>query len=198
MWTAPGSSSVTMGFQPLSVALQASGVLVCDCCLMTSSDVLMLRFNSEISACDWPELVPCGQDHIRVSGAKMVWQKKTSTTTTTTTTTETPRTIVDFISSRDKEIHSDLEELTLEEELKALQSKSQIKESRNKIENVDEVLARVKGRLLPNLYLDGEMIRLNKQIPAKAVVVQTFKPRPGLRVMTAVRESYLPRGSVLV
>ena len=159
----------------------------------------MLRFNSEISACDWPELVPCGQNHIRVSGAKMVWQKKTSiTTTTTTTTTETPRTIVDFISSRDKEIHSDLEELTLEEELKVLQSKSQIKESRNKIENVDEVLARVKGRLLPNLYLDGEMIRLNKQIPAKAVVVQTFKPRPGLRVMTAVRESYLPRGSVLV
>ena len=82
--------------------------------------------------------------------------------------------------------------------MKVLQSKSQIKESRNKIENVDEVLARVKGRLLPNLYLDGEMIRLNKQIPAKAVVVQTFKPRPGLRVMTAVRESYLPRGSVLV
>ena len=36
----------------------------------------LYRFNPEISACDWPDAVPCRQDQTPVSGAKMVWQRE--------------------------------------------------------------------------------------------------------------------------
>ena len=73
-----------------------------------------------------------------------------------------------------------------------------IKESRKKIENVDAVLARVKGKLLPSFLQDGTIVRLAKHVPAKAILVKTFRTEEveGLRV----RKNYPtgPRGSNLV
>ena len=176
-WTAPGSSSVTTVSPPPSPVLLVSGLVLSsspDSSLTMTEE--LYRFNPEISACDWPDAVPCRQDQTPVSGAKMVWQRED-----TLIRHNQPRNILGLISSRDK-----LSSLTgVEEKVKPVGQT-------NRIENIDEVLERVKGKLLPYLQEDGHIIRLNKHIPAKARLVQN------IRVKTDVRESFLPRGAVLV
>merc|ERR1719348_1720513 len=39
-----------------------------------------LRFNPQISACDWPDAVPCQEEDALVSGARMVWQRENAVT----------------------------------------------------------------------------------------------------------------------
>ena len=82
-------------------------------------------------------------------------------------------------------------------------SNSEIKESQKKITNVADVLARVKGKLLPAFLRERESIRLAKQVPAKAVLVQTFRAEaaPGLRgnvLEGEIERSKYPRAASIV
>ena len=117
--------------------------------------------------------MPCQEDDALLPGARMVWQREN-----TVTNHNQPRNILEIIYSQDKRVEVDVKPVGRGG-------------SRNKIENIDELLDRVNGKLLPHIHQD-EHIRLGKHIPAKARVVEKFRVQPD------VRESYLPRGSVLV
>ena len=149
-----------------------------------------MRFNPQISACDWPDAVDCRDEREReantlISGARMVWTREEHSQTTE----KSIRNILDFKSSPDKLVESLVSSSVKESQ--SSQSNSEIKESRKKITNVAEVLARVKGKLLPAFLREGESTRLAKHVPAKAILVQTFRPEEGGRYK-------YPRGANLV
>ena len=154
----------------------------------------VLRFNPQISACDWPDAVECRGEReaiTLVSGAKMVWQREEPRPASTTTEKavsnipELPPSLdsTRLISSSNKEIPVN----------------NQIQESGKKILNVADVVARVKGKLLPAFRRGGEATPLAKNLPAKAVLVQTFRPASELRVnvLEAERNKY-PRAANIV
>ena len=115
----------------------------------------------------------------------MVWTREEHSQTTE----KSIRNILDFKSSPDKLVESLVSSSVKESQ--SSQSNSEIKESRKKITNVAEVLARVKGKLLPAFLREGESTRLAKHVPAKAILVQTFRPEEGGRYK-------YPRGANLV
>jgi len=128
----------------------------------------------------------------------LVWQRDNSLTTSSSTE-KSARNIAELADQQ------------LDDNVQSVRSISQLKLSKNKIENIDEVLARVKARLLPNLYHDDVIITLPKplsakarlinnvvkQIPAKARVVNSIN-FPGLKLNEGVLGSFRPRGSKIV
>ena len=158
----------------------------------------MLRFNPQISACDWPDAVACrGERDSLISGARMVWHRDQPSPGTE----KSVGNILEFEPSSDKLAPLNPTHLRSSSH-KEIRANSQIKEGRKKIPNVADVLARVKGKLLPAFLQEGESIRLAKHVPAKAVLVQTFRPEAapvlGLNVL-GERERYnYPRPANIV
>ena len=155
--------------------------------------IIFWRFNPQISACDWPDAVDCRGEreaNTLISGARMVWQREPSPARPASPTTEN---ILELQPSLDQLLSFSHQET---------RANSQIKESLKKIPNVEaDVLARVKGKLLPGFLREGGSTRLAKQVPAKAVLVETFRPEaaPGLRlkVLEGERNKY-PRAASIV
>ena len=150
----------------------------------------VLRFNPQISACDWPDAVECRGEReaiTLVSGAKMVWQREEPRPASTTT---------EKAVSNIPELQPSLDSTRL---ISSSPDNNQIQESGKKILNVADVVARVKGKLLPAFRREGESTLLAKNLPAKAVLVQTFRPASGLRlnVLEAERNKY-PRAANIV
>ena len=150
----------------------------------------VLRFNPQISACDWPDAVECRGEReaiTLVSGAKMVWQREEPRPASTTT---------EKAVSNIPELQPSLDSTRL---ISSSPDNNQIQESGKKILNVADVVARVKGKLLPAFRRGGEATPLAKNLPAKAVLVQTFRPASGLRlnVLEAERNKY-PRAANIV
>ena len=163
--------------------------------------MFMLRFNTQISACDWPEAVECRGEReasALVSGARLIWHSEEHTSSPTTE--KAARNVLDSAPTLDILDPVNSKHLISASE-KEIRSNSEIPESRKKLPNMADVLARVKGKLLPTLLQEKESIRLAKHIPAKAVLVQTFRPEaaPGLRVLLeGERNQYYPRGANIV
>ena len=157
------------------------------------NNIIIWRFNPQISACDWPDAVDCRGEreaNTLISGARMVWQREPSPASPTT------ENILELQPSLDK--LTQLISFSHQE----TRANSQIKESLKKTPNVAaDVLARVKGKLLPGFLREGGSTRLAKQVPAKAVLVETFRPEaaPGLRlkVLEGERNKY-PRAASIV
>lgn len=129
-----------------------------------------------------------------ISGAKLIWQREDSDTDTK----EPPQNILDI---RTLSPVSDQRGQGLVNNVQSLIPAIQIKQSRRNIENIDSLLARVRGRLVPNFYQDEEIISLGKPIPAKAKVVNTFnnvRSIPALKLSEGVLSSFLPKESKLV
>ena len=158
----------------------------------------MLRFNTEISACDWPDAVDCRgrgererEANTLISGARMVWHREKPSLAIE----KSVRNILDFKPSLDKldPLSSNPLESSPQTETR---SNSEIKESRKKIPNMADVLARVKGKLVPTF------LRLAKHVPAKAVLVQSFRPEAAVprqrgNVLEGEKNKY-PRGANIV
>ena len=152
------------------------------------NNIIIWRFNPQISACDWPDAVDCRGEreaNTLISGARMVWQREPATENILELQPSLDK-LTQFVSFSHQETRAN----------------SQIKESLKKTPNVAaDVLARVKGKLLPGLLREGGSTRLAKQVPAKAVLVETFRPEaaPGLRlkVLEGDRNKY-PRAASIV
>ena len=158
----------------------------------------MLRFNPQISACDWPDAVDCRGEreaNSLISGARMVWHREQPSPSTE----KSVGNILEFKPSSDK-LAPLLSEHLRSSSHEEILANSQIKEGRKKIPNVADVLARVKGKLLPAFLQEGESIRLAKHVPAKAVLVQTFRPEaaPGLGVNVLGERFNYPRPANIV
>ena len=141
-----------------------------------------MRFNTEISACDWPDAVDCRGEREReantlISGARMIWHREEPSPATEKSVSN----ILDTLNSNPLVSSSQTE----------TPSNSEIRKSRKKIPNIADVLARVKGSLLP------ESIGLAKHVPAKSVLVQSFRPEAAVPGQEGERIQY-PRGANIV
>ena len=144
-----------------------------------------MRFNTEISACDWPDAVDCRGEREReantlISGARMVWLREQPS----------PATEKSLSNILDKVDPLNSNHLVSSSQTET-RSNSEIRKSRKKIPNIADVLARVKGSLLP------ESIGLAKHVPAKSVLVQSFRPEAAVPGQEGERIQY-PRGANIV